>query len=110
MKYYYCQTCNYGTYYKRNYDVHMTSPKHLNFGKVKEYKCQICNKIFNKATYLYQHTKVHQPNKYKYIRNLKIINQALSCSEITKDEYFLLKTFKTKYEEEFKKNFETENI
>jgi len=105
LKYYKCDKCDYGTYYVQNYNQHLKSKKHLNIGKQKEYKCDKCDKLFNNWSNWYQHKKSHIPNKYSYIKNLKIINEALNCDNIDKDDYFKIMTFKQKYEAEYKKLF-----
>jgi len=65
---FYCKICDYGTYKKFNYDIHVDTKKHkLNvsatnsndfLAKTSKYSCEKCDKYFNDRSGLWRHKKV----------------------------------------------------
>jgi hypothetical protein len=65
---FHCKSCDYTTYVKFNYRIHLDSKKHKNnvsttndnelLGKIsKKYECEICEKVFNDRAGLWRHNK-----------------------------------------------------
>ena len=69
-KKYCCEICDFKTYKKSNYDIHILRPKHINvtlsdkFGDKKKattYECDVCNKIYKSRNGLWVHyKKIHK--------------------------------------------------
>ena len=64
--YYFCQSCDYKTYRKSNYDEHLLTSKHKKSMNINEnqqksstkYSCENCNKIYKDYSGLWRHKKV----------------------------------------------------
>lgn len=91
---FYCELCDYTTTRKTNYAKHLKTTKHLfaisgetKIEKTANYKCDICNKVYNSRNGLWKHKKTCTNSKNKQpceINNdllLKILQQNQELQE-----------------------------
>ena len=87
MANYICQICNYYTHKKYNYDIHLSSIKHIenvnsmNNNKHYEYKCDVCDYNTNKK-YNYEKHILSIKHKHKYNKNEKIKSKELENENV----------------------------